>query len=211
LAGEGLRVVKGSGVGSEVVPVLLLDEGFHFKAVLTHPVVVLPVVEPSAAGPALSVVPVVLLVRHQVLSGSEVQRDDEGLNADRQVDLAVIFAAVSHADEGVDGGPAREVDVVGDRQEGADVVLVEMEENASPSRVDVRNIGQEGSWQVVPVGGSDLGVNHSGSGAATDRSACTGRKRRKGGRVGGGVDEGAGEGEVSKRKQEQDCGQLHLQ
>ena len=59
-----------------------------------------------------------------------------------------------------------------------------MEVEAAFLGVDVGNIGQVGPGKIVPVGGPDLRVNHSGSGAATDRGARTGEVESTSRRVG---------------------------
>lgn len=158
--------------------------------------------EVHAPCPFFSEVIVVVHMGDEVFSCSEIKRDDESLYGDRSGDLGIVSATSPHADEGIDGDLSGEVFIVGDGQEGTYIVLVEMQVETACLVVDVGNVGQEGIRQVVPVGGSDLGVNHTGRHTAGHWSISEGLEADRG--TEGvvcrerSVDEGASEGELEE-------------
>lgn len=68
----GFREVKSSGVGSQVVPVLLLDVLLNLLAVSMDPVLLLLVLEPFLPGPAFGEIEGLFfrVMRNEVLSVS---------------------------------------------------------------------------------------------------------------------------------------------
>ena len=147
------------------------------------PFLLLLVLEPLLPRPAFGKVEVLFLwvVGNEVLSVSYVKRDHKSLRDDGIKDLTVIRASFTDSDEGVDGDSAATVGVVGDGKEGADVVLVEMEIKAALIGVNVREVGEVSARKVVPIGGSDVGIDVvadlvSGEGwPSADRSAAAWR------------------------------------
>lgn len=125
--------------------------------------------------------------------------------------MALICASLSDSDKRVDGDSAASVSVVGDGKEGSDVILVEVEIKAALIGVNVRKVGEIGVWKIVPIGGSDVGIDVvadliSGEGwsAAHWSASAGGTDRRR-------ADESAGDGQMDKGQKEKSSKWLHSQ
>ena len=73
--------------------------------------------------------------------------------------FTLLGASFTDSDKGVDGDGVAMVCVVGDGKECAYVIFVEMEIKTTLVGVDVGNIGKVSIGKIVPIGGSDVGID----------------------------------------------------
>lgn len=100
-----------------------------------------------------------LFMRNKIFSISKINRNNKDLREDRKSNFFLSSASFSNSNKGVDDCFVGCKVEVGDGKEGSNIVLIEMQIDASSLRINMSNIGQESSWQIIPICSSDSLIN----------------------------------------------------